>query len=381
MKKILLIFLSLIFSQVFSQSKFSLGFKDGYKVGYCYGQNVDCISPTPPVTPICDVGESSDSYMDGYNRGLITGISANNSLNKTETFDKSLGVYARSTYIPENIVFTPDFNFYKKTLDQVHSDYNKKIEDAKNTQDKLFLEEVNENLKEWASPENVKIRKEYIRFIKQYYTELENYPSSIPDGIYKVTLIIEPSFFEEGQAWVENNKVVLLKTVNEKTGKDSYMGSIKKWPGAIDKDYGVMGITESHSILKGVSQIRSKVFVNGSPISGGDSYKIYFIDYIERYNEAQDCIKNIKKEYSLKKNYDSIEDGWNIVYASNGVDFCDIRKVFVENGKVTKYKTGQETIQNITSGGSITNNKATISYDVTRSDDTVKKHIIEIYFL
>lgn len=49
------------------------GFSDGYKEGYCYDR-FGCIAPIPPVCPILEIGESQDSYKDGYNRGFKTGL-------------------------------------------------------------------------------------------------------------------------------------------------------------------------------------------------------------------------------------------------------------------------------------------------------------------
>jgi hypothetical protein len=72
---ILSIFL-IISSFTFSQTKFNEGFNVGYKKGYCQDQGIGCIEPIPPIAPIPKVGESSDSYNDGYNRGFQMGLSA-----------------------------------------------------------------------------------------------------------------------------------------------------------------------------------------------------------------------------------------------------------------------------------------------------------------
>lgn len=55
-----------------AQSKYADGFKEGYKKGYCYEQQ-NCVAP--PV-PALNVGEKSDSYQDGYNRGFKMGTDA-----------------------------------------------------------------------------------------------------------------------------------------------------------------------------------------------------------------------------------------------------------------------------------------------------------------
>jgi len=55
-----------------AQTNFEKGFQNGFKDGYCY-QMHGCIAPTSPITPILRMGESSDNYKDGYNRGFVSG--------------------------------------------------------------------------------------------------------------------------------------------------------------------------------------------------------------------------------------------------------------------------------------------------------------------
>lgn len=80
MKNLLLI-TAIIFSitGAFCQSNFDRGFQSGYKKGYCHDQAVGCIPPIPPVAPIPSVGESLNSYQDGYNRGFEMALSGRNS--------------------------------------------------------------------------------------------------------------------------------------------------------------------------------------------------------------------------------------------------------------------------------------------------------------
>ncbi|MEQ1796579.1 MAG: hypothetical protein ABL872_01435 [Lacibacter sp.] len=73
---LLLLSISVTFYSVsYSQSKFADGFKEGYKKGYCQGKQ-SCLAPLPPPVPLVNVGESYDSYMDGYNRGFKIGLDA-----------------------------------------------------------------------------------------------------------------------------------------------------------------------------------------------------------------------------------------------------------------------------------------------------------------
>jgi len=81
MKKLLFFIISLLFFlNSFSQfekfrSPFENGFSTGFKEGYCYGnQNVDCFTPTVPLTPLPSINERKDNFRDGYNRGFQLGL-------------------------------------------------------------------------------------------------------------------------------------------------------------------------------------------------------------------------------------------------------------------------------------------------------------------
>lgn len=84
MKRINLIFQLLFVSlSLFAQTNFDKGFSEGYKKGYCYYQLVGCLEPISPIAPIPRVGESSNNYRDGYNRGFETGTQAYKSESST----------------------------------------------------------------------------------------------------------------------------------------------------------------------------------------------------------------------------------------------------------------------------------------------------------
>jgi hypothetical protein len=57
-----------------SNVDFCSGWNAGYKEGWCYGQGYGCPTPAMPPCPVMRLGEST--YLDGYNRGLITGREA-----------------------------------------------------------------------------------------------------------------------------------------------------------------------------------------------------------------------------------------------------------------------------------------------------------------
>lgn len=81
-----IIILILIFGQIcFAQTKYTNGFNNGYKKGYCHDKGIGCIDPIPPIAPIPKIGESSESYTDGYNRGFEMGLNAQKSSNSSST--------------------------------------------------------------------------------------------------------------------------------------------------------------------------------------------------------------------------------------------------------------------------------------------------------
>lgn len=90
MKKTLPIIFLLISNIIFCQSNFNNGFNDGYKKGYCQDKGIGCLAPIPPIPPIPEIGENSNSYQDGYNRGFKVGMQANsgttNSSNTRERY-------------------------------------------------------------------------------------------------------------------------------------------------------------------------------------------------------------------------------------------------------------------------------------------------------
>jgi hypothetical protein len=390
MKKIILLFLIFTGRQAFCQTNFSIGFSDGYKIGYCYDQGIDCIAPISPIAPLCKMGESLDSYFDGYNRGLLVGTSDKTSKSNSQKSNNSTAVYGQPTYIPQIVRFKPDYAFYERALKQNQSNYEKNIANSKTQIEKERWEETDKIVREYMSPENVARREEFVNLLKQYYLDLKTYPTSIPNGVYKVTITSEPQAgqeklktnFDEGEALVEGNKVILLKTSNKFSGGDSYMLSVDKFPDVKNKEDGGIGITESYYISNGKGEIRYKLFFSGNPFTKSELQKVYFIDYIVQFQNAQKCIEEIKKKYNTLKKYPKIQDGWNIVYANDGEGFCEVRKVLVENGKVTHYKRSDGTDAPITSGGNILDNKTTISFVRTLPDGSnTESFIVELYFM
>jgi hypothetical protein len=71
MKKFILILAVFTFASAYTP--FCSGFKAGYKAGYCHGQSY-CLEPLAPLCPLPNIGERT--YMDGYDRGFLVGLSA-----------------------------------------------------------------------------------------------------------------------------------------------------------------------------------------------------------------------------------------------------------------------------------------------------------------
>jgi hypothetical protein len=241
-----------------AQSDFNLGFSDGYKIGYCYNQGDGCfLHITTPFAPIPNFNESSESYLDGYNRGLLLGINAREK-NELKT-KQSSQVYGQPYYIPQLPSFKPDWSFYQKVLNQSEQNY-KELEKSKRT-DKV--DEMVKWFMENNTPEKVQKRKEYIKLLKAYYSEQKIYPPTTPNGIYKVTAIYESANypdFDEGEAVVENNKMTSFKFQNDE-GVWHYMFDIEKFPLKLH-----ILIKLYQSFLRIVYQFLSKKWVKLTPI-------------------------------------------------------------------------------------------------------------------
>jgi hypothetical protein len=395
MKKIIFIFFVIVTSQAISQTKFAIGFSDGYKIGYCYDQKVGCISPVPPVAPIPKIGESFDSYFDGYNRGLLDGTSEKSRIKNSQSYSNSTSVYGQPRVVKQMERFTPNYSFYENGIKQTQNNY-QKTGKSQDEIDNKFFEELEKQLDEYNSAKNVAKREQYIKLLKQYYTELKVYPKTIPDGVYKITETTEPtdneknprSFnydFVEGDAIVENNKIIGMRLKDPITDRYYDCLSLDKFPNAKYNRNGITIITKSDNISNGLGIIATNLFISGKifPENAiGVVRRVYFIDYIITYQNAQKCIEEIKKSYNALTSYPKIQNGWNKVYANNGEDFCEVKEVFVENGKVTKYKISEGNEAIITSEGSIIKNKSTITFiGSLKNGGKEETYTMELYFM
>lgn len=106
MKKYSILLITLFFTAtILSQTNFNKGFDVGYKKGYCQDQGIGCIEPNPPIAPIPKIGESSDNFQDGYNRGFQMGLSARN-LNTNQS-DRTRYQTAKSDFSTDYIYKPP----------------------------------------------------------------------------------------------------------------------------------------------------------------------------------------------------------------------------------------------------------------------------------
>ncbi len=395
MKKHILNLLILFFtvSKTYSQTNFNIGFSDGYQVGYCYSQSYGCIPPIPPIAPIIGIYESSDNYMDGYNRGLLRGASAWQKAEQKSNATK-INPYGQPQLIPKITPFKPNYDFYSKALNQAEQNYQQKEENEQKKRDEK-REKIIKEIKELNSPENVRKKQEYINLLKLYYNSFKSFPKTIPNGMYNVTITIEPQvgwengiphFRENIVAIVENNKIISYRKLRE-DGTYEYVDYVEKFPIKSMRQFRYY-IIESSTIINGIGKIRGALYAQDDEQSQGETitedglHKVYLLEYIEMYQNAQNCIKEIKKQYASLTKYPKVQDGWHVVKANDGKDFCDTRNVYVQNGKITMYKTGKGKDYTLTSGGSIVNCKSTISYIATNEDGSDPITMIaEIYFL
>lgn len=389
MKQAILIILLLITSKTYCQLEFSIGFKDGYKIGYCYNQGASCVAPPAPPTPALNPNERSNNYFDGYNRGIVTGsLAKQNSNNQKEIQNnKTNNTYYQPQYIPKIERFKPDYNFYYNALSQLEKKYSE-TEVVKQTEKS---KQISNEIKEFLSPENVNKRKEYIKFLKIYYNAFKTYPSTIPDGQYKAIYVFEPpigketpypTFEENITVTVENNKIIYIKMDDNDYWSTEKFTDYKEM--AVSSKIPLMYIIkESYPIYKGVGEYQGGVYSpSNNQTQPFEFSKIYFIDYIYDYQNAIECTKELKAKYSKMTKFNKVQDGWNFVQVSDGEGICNERKVFVENGKITKYMLGSGTETTVTEGGVINNCKSTISIMFKAfASAKEKKLILEIYFI
>ena len=184
-----LVFLS-ITSLVIGQSNYDRGFQAGYSKGYCQDQGVGCLSPLPPIAPIPKIGESLESYSDGYNRGFQMGLAAqtsNGNSNRQRYKDASPPVFIDGINTNSDLFKMMErANAYRENR-QAQKEINEQIEKQK------ALDLTNQ--------------------VESYYNSLDSYPKKISNGWHKVLSVINGRYCEESKVLVENNQII--KYVND----------------------------------------------------------------------------------------------------------------------------------------------------------------------
>lgn len=200
MKKILLFSLLIIsLLDCFAQNNYDRGFQNGYKEGYCYN-DLTCIPPVPPITPIPLIGENSNSYQDGYNRGFKKGLEdkAAKEAGRNNAGTRSNNKYgqpAQSNYI--NTYVSPDWDLLIRAA-QAKQEYDRQLALSK------MKQTVNQ------------------------YLSFSNYPNNIPNGWHNIVAMDNFSFCDERKVYVQNNKITKYIIDNYSDREVTFSGNIEK---------------------------------------------------------------------------------------------------------------------------------------------------------
>jgi hypothetical protein len=380
MKKYLSSCLLLICQILYSQ--YYIGFNDGFKNGYCF-DDFGCIAPIPPVPLMLGIGESYDNYNQGYNRGFSVGQSKKN-LDNSGTNQTNLSPYGNPTKFGEMNLYHPNneflLNIYQK-MDQRYSEQGTTNE-INEIENNYFLE--------FNSAEAKKLRYEAFIRLKTKCDSYKLKPNELKNGWFKVVQYDgdiddnNPKIIgETKEKWVfvENNIVIMVTNnpENFENGDSTSYYFPKEKIENLKNDLIQRGditsqivISESNLIFAGVAKIIKDLYVNQNGkitvVGRNTPYQekiisLIFVDYMEKFNNAQQCIKLNKIKNQNQKKF-NITNGWNIVCANNGRDFCETREVFVKNGKIIKYRSRNRGDINIESGGKILNGKSNITYTI-----------------
>jgi hypothetical protein len=304
----------------------------------------------------------------------------NNTITTTKSNNYS-SIYGNATYIPQIKPFKPDYNFYQNVISQTEISYQQK--NQKTDLDYRIEAFVNE----YRKPSNIKKRNDYINLIKGYYGTFESFPSSYPDGEYIVTSTVEPQvgwengladFSENVHVILKNNKIISIRDTNDQNGGYMYWTEQKDFS-YYKEDQIYFCISESNEVRNGIAEVRTHVCGNNNGswyLSSGNIHKFYFFQYLEAFRSAQLCLSELKSKYANLTVYPKATEGWNIVNVTDGNLFCDVRSVFVSNGKITLWKRADGVEVPILSGGVISNGKSTVT--ITGSNNQVLTN--DVYF-
>ncbi len=401
---------------IFSQSNYTLGFNNGYKKGYCYGNSYACLAPPSPPSPPPLAGESYDNYNQGYNRGFVIGqkqqsdTKKSNNLSTSDLYLEQNKLSIPEAYLPQ-VDYNPDFSFLIAAASKLQNDYD---QNTYNNQLNEYFDNLGKKIdNDRTNPELIEKRNNELNDAKIRYSRYKYLPNIIPDGLHKV--IISEDFYKntsnafelkEKYALVQNNKIWLITNdkdnlqdnnlnrycfIEKNLENELNLYNYIKWM-ENNNIFTRFILNKTNSIYDGIGIVNMDILYkkNSKIVLSSEEYNILntnyivFFDYLEKYNKAQKSI-NLLKNKQKKLGKIKINNGWNVVQATNNIDFCDIREVFVTNNKITKYKSGVDKEIIIETGGTIVNGKTQINYNKTiySFDKKLQKNIIvclDIYF-
>lgn len=354
--------------------QFNIGYKDGWPIGYCYDAQYGCMAPPTPMAPYPRIGESSDSYWNGYHRGLSDGIEKGR-IDRRQNNQSNMNAYQSYSvpqYIPKYEPFTPDLNFYNQVMNQLQSNYDKK--ENEKTSDKTSIDIAMKQAIKYCSTEEREKRKNLMDFIKTQYASFSDFPKEIPDGFYKVHFINDTKyshkpFFENLQlddceirdVYVQDNKIIWVQTAQ-------YLA--EELDPSVLPNLNNSNVTtlSSTQINNGLCYVTNSTFHKYQDIELTNEIELstknaryYFIDYLTKIKDSKNLLYNINIKYNSANKKQIITDGWHTCYLSNRVDFCEIRNVYVKDMKIVKWIAGNGTEYYIDSGGEIIDLKSTFS--------------------
>lgn len=356
--------------------QFNIGYKDGWPIGYCYDAQYGCMAPPTPMAPYPRVGESSDSYWNGYHRGLSDGIEKGriDRRQKNQSNMNAYQSYGVPQYIPKYEPFTPDLNFYNQAMNQLQRNYNKKGNEK--TSDKTSTDIAVKEAIKYGSTEEKEKRKNLMQFINTQYTSFSNFPKQIPDGVHKAYFINDTKYshkpyFENLQlddceirdVFVQDNKIIWVQF-------NRYNRIYEELDPLVLPNLNNSNVTTltSTKIINGLCYVTNSTFYKNQDIYWTNDNELstknaryYFIDYLTKYKDSRNLLENINIKYNSTNKKQVITDGWHTCYLSNRVDFCEIRNVYVKDKKIVKWIAGNGTEYYIDSGGDIIDLKSTFS--------------------
>ena len=182
MRKTTVLFILLIFlaNFLFAQTKFVNGFNNGYKKRFCHDKGVSCIEPIPPIAPNPKIGESSNNYNDGYNRGFQLGLNAGKSNDSGNGYKTSKPKYV------DDVIYQAPVNEKIKALKAMDRKQNFNLSFGKKLKSriKILKGEINDTLIEKGFKdilESISFYEEpkYVNLAEKEFRKIDNYLDEI----------------------------------------------------------------------------------------------------------------------------------------------------------------------------------------------------------